>query len=225
MSGRRRYLIWTAVAAVALALVLIRFPRSGQSAPSRANDVIKAGPQPRGPASPGVGGPETKVRPSRELPVAEVPRPGALPGQPAMFPPKLSELATTSRSPLADRLGAVTTLPAQEPRILLDVLDAYRRSFGSYPAGEDNRQIVNALLGSNTQKMPFIPSDHPRLNASGEVVDAWGTPFFFHLLSHDSIEVRSAGADRVMYSADDIVVGTPVSKPPRPVIPEAAPGS
>ena len=133
-------------------------------------------------------------------------------GQPAMAAPKKSELATTRRPPLADRLGAPATLPAEEPRIVLNVLDAYRRSFGGYPAGEGNRQFVNALLGANAQKLPFIPADHPRLNARGELVDAWGTPFFFHLLSHNSIEVRSAGPDRLLYTADDIVAGTPQPK-------------
>ena len=100
-----------------------------------------------------------------------------------------------------------TKIPAPEPRIVLDVLNAYRRAFGVYPAGEDNRQVMNALLGANAQKLPFIPADHPRLNENGELVDSWATPFFFHLLARDSIEVRSAGPDRAMYTADDIVAG------------------
>jgi len=144
-------------------------------------------------------------------------------GQPALSPPDRSELVTTDRPPLADRLGARGTKPAEEPRVVLDVLDAYRRGLGAYPTGEDNRQIVNALLGANAQHLPFIPVDHARINARGEIVDAWNTPFFFHLESHDSIQVRSAGPDRVMFTADDIVAATPQPRNARPMIPAKAP--
>ena len=146
-----------------------------------------------------------------------------LPGQPALSAPKASELSTTERPPLANRLGAPGTLPAEEPGIVLNVLKAYRRTFGAYPAGEGNRQIVNALLGANAQNLPFIPLDHPRLNARGEITDAWGTPFFFHQNSRTSVEVRSAGPDRQLYTADDLVAGAPASQTKRPMIPAGPP--
>lgn len=128
-------------------------------------------------------------------------------GQPALVTPDVSELSTTDRPPLADSLGAPSTKPEAEPGIVLDILNAFRRAFGSYPAAEDNHQFVNALLGANKSKLPFVPRDHTRLNADGEIIDAWGTPFFFHLNSSISIEVRSAGPDRSFYTADDIVAG------------------
>ena len=131
-----------------------------------------------------------------------------LDGQPALAAPDPGELsATEPPPPLAGLLGAPGTRPEVEPQMVLDVLNAFRRTFGVYPAGEDNRQFVNALLGANRDNLPFLPRDHPRLNARGEIVDAWGTPFFFHLNSRTSIEVRSAGADRRMFTADDIVAG------------------
>jgi hypothetical protein len=129
-----------------------------------------------------------------------------LEGQPALAAPNPAELVTES-PPLMALLGAPTTNPEAEAGIVLEVLNVYRRLFGAYPAGEDNRQFVNALLGANKENLPFIPRNHPRLNASGEIVDAWGTPFFFHLNSRISVEVRSAGADRRLYTADDIVAG------------------
>jgi hypothetical protein len=144
-------------------------------------------------------------------------------GQAALSAPKPSELSTTERPPLANQLGAPGTPPEKESRIVLDVLNAYRRTFGAYPTGEGNRQIVNALLGANAQNLPFIPLDHPRLNARGEITDAWGTPFFFHVNSRDSVEVRSAGPDRAFYTADDLVAGTPSSHAKRPTIPDRAP--
>ncbi len=45
-----------------------------------------------------------------------------------------------------------------------------------------------------------------RINAGGELVYSWGTPFFFHQLSATQMEIRSAGPDRVMWTADDLVV-------------------
>lgn len=133
---------------------------------------------------------------------------GAIDGQPAPVRGVPATLATTRRPPLADALGAPDTPPDREPAIVLDVLAAYRRSCGGFPVGEDNRQIVRALLGTNSARLPFLPTDHPRLNPNGELLDAWGTPFFFHLLARDRIEVRSAGPDREFYSADDLTAPT-----------------
>jgi hypothetical protein len=41
------------------------------------------------------------------------------------------------------------------------------------------------------------------VNAAGELTDRWGTPFFFHQVSKAQMEVRSAGPDRRMWTADD----------------------
>jgi hypothetical protein len=146
-------------------------------------------------------------------------------GRPALVAPQTSELSTTESPSLADRLGAPATKPEQEAQIVLDLLKIYRRSFGAYPAGEDNRQLMNAMRGANPDKLPFLPQDHPRLNANGELVDAWGTPFFFHQNSSTSVEVRSAGADHLMYTDDDIVAGTPHPRPDRSAVAEDTPQS
>jgi hypothetical protein len=44
-----------------------------------------------------------------------------------------------------------------------------------------------------------------RINGKGELVDYWGTPFFFHQLSGTEMEIHSAGPDKVMWTADDLV--------------------
>ena len=183
-------------AGVVIALVAVVVVLNRRDDLSRAT-VRKAQPEAVAPGSPFDAVSASAIPPAR----------ADLDGQPAMTAPEQTELSTTERSPLADLLGAPTTKPDVEPRIVLDVLNAYRRAFGVYPAGEDNRQFVNALLGANRDKLPFLPRDHPRLNARGELVDAWGTPFFFHLNSRTSIEVRSAGADRLLFTADDFVAG------------------
>jgi hypothetical protein len=136
-----------------------------------------------------------------------------LPGRPALSLPPPEELATMRRPPLADALGAPTTKPEKEAQLVLDLLVAYRRVVGEFPVGEDNRQIVRALLGANAKRMPVLPRDHSRLNAAGELVDAWGRPFFFHLISREQVEVRSAGPDREFYTADDLVAGRLPQRP------------
>jgi len=36
-------------------------------------------------------------------------------------------------------------------------------------------------------------------------VDPWGTPYFFHQLSGKEMEIHSAGPDKMMWTADDLV--------------------
>lgn len=139
-------------------------------------------------------------------------------GQPALVAPQPSDLVTTEIPNLADRIGSPNTPPEQEAKVVLDLLKLYRRLFGAYPAGENNQQFVNALLGANKGKQPLLAHDNPRVNPKGELIDAWGTPFFFHQNSRNSVEVRSAGVDRLMYTDDDIVAG----RPPASRQPEAA---
>jgi len=136
-------------------------------------------------------------------------------GQPALSPPDRKDLKVREAPPVAAALGAFNSKSEDEARMMLEVLNVYRRVLGMYPAGEDNRQFVNALLGANREKLPFLSSDHPRINAEGEIVDCWGTPFFFHLNSRTSVEVRSAGPDRHFFTGDDIVAGNAPEFPRR----------
>jgi hypothetical protein len=43
------------------------------------------------------------------------------------------------------------------------------------------------------------------VNGNGEMLDGYGTPFFFHQISGQEMEIRSAGPDRVMWTFDDTV--------------------
>lgn len=173
---------------------------------------------------------DSPVRSEREtsrlenpLPVGvKIPSRDQVEGQPALVAPQSSELVTDETPNLADRIGSPHTPPEQEAKVVLDLLKLYRRLLGAYPAGENNSQFVNALLGANKQKLPLLPRDHPRLNANGELIDAWGTPFFFHQNSRNSVEVRSAGADHLLYTDDDIVAG---KRPPPPQFADSAEGS
>lgn len=75
---------------------------------------------------------------------------------------------------------------------------------GGYPTGL-NIEITNALLGKNKQKVALLSKSHPRINKSGELVDQWGTPYYFHLESLHDLTIHSAGIDRKMYTQDDIL--------------------
>jgi len=77
--------------------------------------------------------------------------------------------------------------------------------FAGNPVGT-NEEITQALRGENPKRINFLTADGNRVNSQGELVDTWGTPYFFHQLSGHEMEIRSAGPDRVMYTSDDLVI-------------------
>jgi hypothetical protein len=106
-------------------------------------------------------------------------------------------------------LGAPDTPPAMEPATVLGnmriAIQQYGSRFGGNPVGS-NSEITKALNGENPRQVRFLTeASGLRINARGELVDYWGTPFFFHQLSGTEMEIRSAGPDRVMWTADDLV--------------------
>ncbi len=117
-----------------------------------------------------------------------------------------SETAIAEPShPLAVAFGTDPSLGSREAEVFMEIFDSYRSNFGSFPTGEDNEQMMKALLGDNPRKLPVFPEDHPRINSAGALEDAWGTPFFFHVIGRDHLEIRSAGVDQEMYTEDDLV--------------------
>lgn len=81
----------------------------------------------------------------------------------------------------------------------------YGSMFHGNPVG-NNSEITSALNGNNPRHINFIGADSGlQINEKGEMVDAWGTPLFFHQLSARDMEIRSAGPDKVMWTSDDIV--------------------
>jgi hypothetical protein len=81
----------------------------------------------------------------------------------------------------------------------------YGGLFGGNPVG-DNADFTRQLSGQNPKHINFITTEAGiQVNGNGELVDPWGTPYFFHQLSGSDTEVRSAGPDKVMWTADDIV--------------------
>ena len=77
--------------------------------------------------------------------------------------------------------------------------------FGGNPVGT-NLEITRALGGDNPGQVNFLNADAGlRVNANGELIDPWGTPYFFHQLSGSEMEIHSAGPDKIMWTQDDLI--------------------
>jgi hypothetical protein len=154
-------------------------------------------------------------------PAERPPAPGAVtgPGGPPAAPARASvasadPYATDAPSHLADKLNDPSGDIHADLRILDDIFQQYRSALhSSNPVGE-NVEITAALTGHNKVGFAFIPPDNPAVNSRGELCDRWGTPFFFHQVSGTQMEIRSAGPDRRLWTADDEVL-TPGIRQPR----------
>lgn len=91
--------------------------------------------------------------------------------------------------------------------ILQDVLQQYRYE----EAGRGNpvggaAEVAAALLAPGPGGGPgWIDPARVAVDAEGRILDRWGTPYFFHALAGDQMEIRSAGPDRQLWTADDVV--------------------
>ena len=125
-----------------------------------------------------------------------------VPGMPMVRTPPEAAPPTVGRGP-----GARPE-PEVEGKAELGKVQAMLRDFrtrmGQNPVGS-NAEIMKAVMGGNEAKARLGPPEGQSLNDSGELVDRWGTPYFFHQLSKDVMEIRSAGPDRQMWTSDDLV--------------------
>ena len=94
--------------------------------------------------------------------------------------------------------------------LLNDVFTSWRLDFPrtGNPYGEHS-DITAALTGDNPLRLPYIPRTHPAINPAGELCDRWGTPFRFHALAGDRMELRSAGPDKTFGTPDDALLTPP----------------
>lgn len=160
--------------------------------------------QPDEPGAPG--------RPPEKPPVI-TPPPGAhittptplpvLPDPPPGAPPALVVPEPEGNAPVA--FGNAPS-PARLRADLEDVqlaLRDFRTGLGENPVGS-NAEITRALLGDNLKQIKIPVPNGSQINAQGELCDRFGTPYFFHQLSGTQMEIRSAGPDRQMWTADDV---------------------
>jgi len=105
---------------------------------------------------------------------------------------------------LANRLHDPRTPPESDLEILEAILGFYRMIYRQNPVAASNAAVVRNLTGENPQRVVVFPRSHPSLSGNGELLDRWGTPYFFHALSRDAMEIWSAGPDSRFGSEDDI---------------------
>lgn len=106
----------------------------------------------------------------------------------------------------ADSLHSEEHGPDQDLQIVAEFLETYARATGGQPTG-DNSDITAALTGTQYpgQKGRVFPRQH-RAVKNGQLVDRWGEPFWFHPNSGNSMEIRSAGPDKQLFSPDDVIL-------------------
>ncbi|MBP7141236.1 MAG: hypothetical protein KBA71_04970 [Opitutaceae bacterium] len=161
--------------------------------------------QPRKPAPPA----PTAAVPSK-APVFPSPSSSAIANLPPDSVPRVAEGAAAVEDATfegIDQLNASGKSIHDDLRLLNDLFASWQVTFphGGNPFGS-NADITRALTGDNKFHIAMIPKRHPAINAAGELVDRWGTPFFFHQLSGTRMEIRSAGPDRKLYTPDDTVL-------------------
>ncbi|MGJ8651237.1 MAG: hypothetical protein ACSHX4_12835 [Opitutaceae bacterium] len=110
---------------------------------------------------------------------------------------ELSEMALALDDPDIEELEAKIAIHSLLSSMRTTV---YR---GDYPAGL-NVEITNALLGDNPRKVGYLPMDSPRINDYGELVDEYGSPYWFHSIHSADLTITSAGPDKLLHTADDI---------------------
>jgi len=104
---------------------------------------------------------------------------------------------------LADSLHDPNHPAEDDLQIVESFLQTYGKAKGGQPIGE-NADITAALTGSQGHQGRVFPPNH-RTVRDGQLIDRWATPFWFHPNSGHQMEIRSAGPDRQLFTADDIV--------------------
>jgi hypothetical protein len=133
--------------------------------------------------------------------------PPVLMESPPATPKLLPVRQATPDAPLQswERLLASDGTPAEDRSALADIVTNYLQSsvHAARPPLGTNEEITRALMDRDALGDSAIPASHPAI-VSGQLVDRWGSPWFFHQLSADVIEVRCAGPDRKLFTEDDL---------------------
>jgi hypothetical protein len=131
----------------------------------------------------------------------------ARPPEPGDPRPPPAAVSSTAMDPHLRELGLSLNSPDQEPQqdleILNELLGLHQRAMGSHPSG-DNADIAAALVGAGPDGV-FLSRTAKALR-DGQIIDRWGSPYWFHPVAANLTEIRSAGPDRQLFTGDDLVV-------------------
>ncbi|MBS0659798.1 MAG: hypothetical protein JSR82_16275 [Verrucomicrobia bacterium] len=137
--------------------------------------------------------------------LAGSPTPAVRPTPPAsatapVAAPTAAPAASVAAAPVTDDLANAVREDIEQAKVMLR---DYRTLYGENPVGT-NAEIMRALMGGNPKGATLGPFEGASLNGEGELLDRWGTPYFFHQLSKDRMEIISAGPDRKLFTPDDV---------------------
>ncbi|HEY5792681.1 MAG TPA: hypothetical protein VIS74_05240 [Chthoniobacterales bacterium] len=211
-------LIWTVLAGFAVLLVWARQPlppaaarpdRAAQGGAAPANHAPEperpggaAGIRPAAPPSISSAAPPPPVATSAGPKPKVDEKPAEQTAAGIYFLPEIAEISRNLNAPR----GSVE----EDVMIIRGVIEIYRRNnAGAVPEGFDNAQITAKLRGENARRFSVLDPnlESSALNAKGELLDRWGTPYYFHKASRELLEVRSAGPDGKFWSRDDVPAG------------------
>lgn len=149
--------------------------------------------------------PEPPTAPPADGTTAEPILPGALPpGVPMPQPPPSAPGDRFARPALDKSPDPDLEIARNDAENIGLMLRDFRTVQGENPTGS-NAEIMKAVMGGNKKGAQLGPPTGMALNQDGELVDRWGTPVFFHQLSGNEMEIRSAGPDRKLYTGDDVI--------------------
>ena len=140
-------------------------------------------------------------------PQSATPVPGDTPEEPSKRPeptaPAPSSVVLLPIAADAVRLNAAEGNGREDLGFLELVISQYCRHLDGNPVG-NNAQISEALRGDNPKGIALLPAEGKFLDSSGLLVDRWGTPYFFHAISRQRMDIVSAGPDREFWTNDDL---------------------
>jgi hypothetical protein len=100
---------------------------------------------------------------------------------------------------------------SSEPKTDLDIVKYLLISYQMRVKNNDfnipigtNREITKQLTGDNPSEIVFIEKNDPSIR-NGEIIDRWGSPLFFHLVSSKSCDIWSSGPDGKRGTFDDLI--------------------
>ena len=108
---------------------------------------------------------------------------------------------------LADELHSGDSNPQRDLEIVREFLNIYSKAYrDGNPVGL-NEDITAALTGSaDPERTGQLFPLSSRAIRNGQLVDRWGTPFWFHPETSTRMEIRSAGPDRQLFTLDDVIL-------------------
>jgi hypothetical protein len=190
---KRHHLV---LAAVLVAIIVFVLAGRRTSTPPQTPPEPIATPSPATPSAQ----PLSTVAPGK---ASATPRPASTPI--AALPPSPSATPKLIPRPAFDPYNPPQLEGSSDVEKTKQMLKDYRTTFGENPFGT-NAEIMKSIMGGNKKGAMLGPPEGMSLNGFGELVDHWDNPIFFHQLSREVMEVRSAGPDGRMWTGDDVIL-------------------